>query len=216
MNFELSPIESRVLGALIEKSLATPEYYPLTLSALTAACNQKSNRDPVMSLGYDEVLEALESLTKLHLVWEKGGAGGRVPKYAHKLADTLTKAIDFPPRELAVLAVLLLRGPQTAGEIHTRCGRMADFTSLEQVEATLHTLVERQDGPWVVELPLERGRRERCYAHLFGGPVSAMVEPQEARSAPAGSGLAARVSNLEGKVDSLLAELEALKKALGG
>jgi hypothetical protein len=209
---ELNPTEVRVLGSLVEKDLTTPDYYPLTLSALTAACNQKSNRDPVMSVSETQVIEALDGLTRRNLAWEKGSAGGRVPRYAHKLSGTLTRTYDFSRQELATLAVLFLRGPQTPGEIRARAPRSCEFQSLAEVEATLRALEEREAGPFVVQLPREAGRRESRFAHLFGGPVEV----------PAASGtpelqdpsLAERVTALEQRVAELSAEVAALRDAL--
>lgn len=219
MNVELDPIEVRVLGSLVEKGLTTPDYYPMTVSALTNACNQKSNRDPVMSLSESQVLDALESLSQKYLAWEKGGAGGRVPRYAHKLADTLTKTYDFSMRQLGVLGVLFLRGPQTPGEIRSRTTRMCEFHSLSEVEETLADLAEREDGPYVTELPREPGRRERRYAHLFGGPPDLTDFPTgggaEGSVVPDGD-LAQRVATLEAQVSALADQLAALRRELGG
>lgn len=219
MNVELDPIEVRVLGSLVEKDLTTPDYYPMTVSALTNACNQKSNRDPVMSLSESQVLDTLESLSHKYLAWEKGGAGGRVPRYAHKLSDTLTKTYDFSKRQLGVLAVLFLRGPQTPGEIRARTTRMCEFHSLSEVEETLADLAEREDGPYLTELPRELGRRERRYAHLFGGPpdLTALHQVAGPEDSVAQDGeLAQRVSTLEERVSALTDELAALRRELGG
>jgi len=209
MNVVLDPVEVRVLGSLIEKDLTTPDYYPLTLGSLTAACNQKSNRDPVMSLGEGEVQTAIDALARKNLAWEKGSAGGRVPRYAHKLAGTLTRAYDFSRQELGVLAVLMLRGPQTPGELRARAPRACELDGLEAVEATLRGLAERENGPFVVELPREPGRRERRFAQLFGGPVEVSAAPPQAESAHLS--LAERVSALEAQVAQLAAEVAALR-----
>ena len=219
MKVELDAIEVRVLGSLVEKGLTTPDYYPMTVSALTNACNQKSNRDPVMNLSESQVLDTLESLSQKYLAWEKGGAGGRVPRYAHKLSDTLTKTYDFSKSQLGVLAVLFLRGPQTPGEIRARTTRMCEFHSLSEVEDTLAALAEREDGPYVAELPREPGRRERRYAHLFGGPVDLAAFHTEAvheRSEAQDGELAQRVAMLEEQVSALADELAALRRELGG
>lgn len=224
MNLELDPIEIRLLGSLIEKDLTTPDYYPMTVAALTAACNQKSNRDPVMSLGEHQVMDAIESLGRKYLVWQRGGAGGRVPRYAHKLAGTATQTYDFSRQELAVLDVLLLRGPQTVGEIRARAPRTVELESLDQVEAILKALGERSNGPFVAELPREPGRRERRFAHRFGPlPEGTMVEPgrplgegmaeADGALALADTGLARRLAALEERVDALAAELAALRES---
>ncbi len=218
MKINLDPIELRVLGSLIEKDLTTPDYYPMTVSALTNACNQKSNRDPIMSLSESQVLDALESLSRKNVAWEKGGAGGRVPRYAHKLSGTLTKTFDFSRRQLAVLGVLILRGPQTPGELRARTTRMCEFHSLAEVEETLAELTDREEAPYVVELPREPGRRERRYGHLFGDPAS-KVSPQpnvNAEQSPSqDQALTERLALLERQVASLTEQLAALRHELG-
>ncbi len=210
MSLELDPTEIRVLGSLVEKDLTTPDYYPLTVAAVTAACNQKSNRDPVMSLSEHQVMDALESLGRKNLAREKGGAGGRVPRYAHKLAGTPTATYDFSRLDLGVLAVLLLRGPQTPGEIRARAPRTCEFQSLDEVEATLKALATKPNGPFVVELPREPGRRECRYAHLFAPPPEAAATGGQEEP-----GLADRVAALEERLAGLAAELAALREALG-
>jgi hypothetical protein len=211
MSHELEPTEIRVLGSLIEKDLTTPDYYPMTVSALTAACNQKSNRDPVMSLAEHQVVDALDSLSRKNLAWEKGGAGGRVARYAHKLSGTLTKTYDFSRRELGVLAVLMLRGPQTPGELRARAPRTCELDSLEQVESVLQGLAHRENGPFVVELPREPGRREHRHAHLFGGPVE--IPPSAERASEPDTSLAERIAALEQRVAQLESEIGALREA---
>ncbi len=218
MNIELDAIEVRVLGSLVEKDLTTPDYYPMSVSALTNACNQKSNRDPVMSLSENQVLDALGSLSQKYLAWEKGGAGGRVPRYAHKLSGTLTQTFEFSRQQLGVLAVLFLRGPQTPGEIRARTTRMCEFNDLAEVERTLREMVERQDGPYVAELPREAGRRERRYAHLFSGEVDLASFQSEGPAVGAGgpeADLGRRVSALEEQVAGLSEDLAALRRELG-
>jgi uncharacterized protein YceH (UPF0502 family) len=163
MEMLLNDLEARVLGCLIEKELATPEYYPLTLNSLTAACNQKSNRDPVMTLEEEHVVRALDGLRfkQLALV---SAEGGRVAKYRHILAEKLR----LSPAELALLAELLLRGPQTVGELRTRAERMHPFTDLAAVEEALDELMARTP-PLVGRLPRQSGRKEQRHAHLFSG-----------------------------------------------
>ncbi len=217
MNIELDATEVRVLGSLVEKELTTPDYYPMTVSALTNACNQKSNRDPVMSLTENEVMDALGSLSRKQLAWEKGGAGGRVPRYAHKLSGTLTRTYDFSRRQLGVLAVLFLRGPQTPGEIRARTTRMCDFQGLPEVEETLNELAEQDGGPYVVELPREPGRRERRYAHLFSGEVdlaSFQAEAPGVAHAGPDEDLGRRITALEEQVAGLVEELSGLRRRL--
>lgn len=214
MDFVLDPVEVRVLGALVEKALTTPDYYPLSLSGLTGACNQKSNREPVMDLDEATVLEALNGLMKKHLVVERGGSGSRVRKYAHRLSDTLTRTYDFSREEIALLSVLMLRQAQTLGELRTRTTRLAAFDSLEAVERTLQGLASRTDGPYVQELPRQPGQRERRFMHLLAGSEFA------AAAAPAviaveKESLEARVAALEETVAALQRELAELRGGFG-
>jgi uncharacterized protein len=164
----LSPAEIRVLGALIEKQLTTPEYYPLTLNALTAACNQKNNRDPVLTMDDKSVLRAIDELRNYRLVWQVSQAGGRTPKYQHDFAAVYGTTLP----ETALLCELMLRGPQTIGELRTHASRMTPLPDLASVEAILGSLVNRQAGALATPLPRETGRREIRYAHLLGGPVA--------------------------------------------
>lgn len=165
MNFTLNEIEARVLGSLIEKEITTPEYYPMTLNALTNACNQKSNRDPVMNLSEKDVLSAIDTLKDKKLSWQFSSVGGRVPKYEHNLRSLFT----FSKEETAVLCILLLRGPQTIGEIRTRTDRLFSFSSLEETEKTIRALIERDGGPFIIELPRQSGHKESRFMHLFCG-----------------------------------------------
>lgn len=217
MEYQLSLAETRILGALIEKDLATPEYYPLTLNALTAACNQKSNREPVLELSEMDVQAGLDALAAQHLVWQRSGFGSRVAKYAHKFTDTLSRAIEFDRPELATLAVLMLRGPQTPGEIRQRSGRMHDFASVADVEAVLRRLASRADGPFTIELGRQAGQRERRWAQLFSGPVdAAMTDAEEPALTPgAAVSLAARVADLEAEVAQLKEIVVDLKSRMG-
>ena len=166
MDSILSQIETRVLGALIEKQITTPDYYPLTLNALTIACNQKSNRDPVLTLEETTVVRVLDDLREKKLAWRVTGVGSRVPKYRHDI----TNVYKLSPQEVAIVCVLFLRGPQTPGELRSRTSRLYEFDNLEEVETTLIGLMERED-PYVIKLPREIGRREQRYAHLFSGEV---------------------------------------------
>lgn len=165
MKLDLSRIEARILGVLIEKEFTTPETYPLSLNALLAACNQKSNRDPVMELTEGDLARPLAALQyDRHLVGTWSGVGSRVIKYTHRLTETL--GIDAP--EAAILCELLLRGPQTPGELRTRASRMASFPSLESVRIVLEELAVRSPDPYVRELPRVPGRKECRFAHAFG------------------------------------------------
>jgi uncharacterized protein len=205
----LNDHEVRVLGCLIEKELATPEYYPLTLNSLTNACNQKSNRDPVLELDEAEVVRALDSLRfkQLALV---SAEGGRVPKYRHALLEKLR----LDPAELSLLGELLLRGPQTMGELRSRAERMHPFADLAAVEETLHELMERTP-PLVALLPRQPGRKEQRYAHLFAGAPAVAEEERSAPPEPARVRVMAedeRLATLEGEVAALRAEVAGLRR----
>jgi uncharacterized protein YceH (UPF0502 family) len=215
MNLLLAPHEIRVIGCLIEKAITTPDQYPLSVNALTNACNQKSNRDPVMELDERTVQDTLDALVKKHLVLEKSGFGSRVPKYQHRFCNTGFGSLEFTPQATAILCELMLRGPQTPGELRGRASRMADFHDASEVENTLQALATREDGPFVVRLAREPGRRDSRYAHLFGGPVEIGETIEEAAPSPGqrGPSLAERVATLEQVVAELRAELAALKGA---
>ncbi len=219
MNIEFSPIEARVIGSLIEKEITTPDQYPLSLNALTNACNQKTNRDPVLELTEAAVQQVVDALMRKHLVSDRSaGYGGRVTKYKHRFCNTEFGSLKFSKQELGVVCVLLLRGPQTPGELRSRTNRLCDFADSAQVEQTLQTLLTREDGPFIARLPRAPGARESRYAHLFSGNIESAPEmPDEDRpSADAGPGgvtLSHRVAILEGLVADLRAEIEALKSA---
>ncbi len=207
----LTQIEARVLGSLIEKERSTPDYYPMTLNALTAACNQKSSRDPVMELDEKSVVRALDGLRDKRLMRRVTISGGRVAKYRHDIPAIY----EFSPHAITVLCLLLLRGPQTVGELRTRSGRLCEFNSLVEVEETLQQLMEREDGPFVAKLPREVGRRERRYVHLFCGEVNIveneLIPPMEAATIEVRSE-DKKVAELEHKVNNLNKELEDLKQ----
>src|SRR5271163_4392605 len=170
MKIELLPLEARVIGCLIEKEITTPDQYPLSLNALANACNQKTNREPVLELREAEVQQTLDSLMKKHLVSDKSaGYGGRVTKYKHRFCNTEFGSLKFSKQELGVVCVLLLRGPQTPGELRARTNRLCEFADSDQVEATLRDLMVRDDGPFIARLPRAAGARESRYAHLFSG-----------------------------------------------
>jgi uncharacterized protein len=220
MRIELDPLEARVIGCLIEKQITTPDQYPLSLNALTNACNQKSNRDPVMSVDEATIQRTLDALSRKHLVLERSGFGSRVPKYQHLFCNTEYGSLKFSPQELGIVCELLLRGPQTPGELRARASRMAPIADVSEVEAVLQNLLEREAGPLVARLPREAGRRESRYLHLFGGepPPQTVLEDAAAEGLPPTADrqtLADRVARLEEEVRQLRAELEALK-SLGG
>lgn len=178
---ELTATEIRTLGSLIEKSITTPDYYPLTLNALTAACNQKSNRDPVVGFDEKTVVKALDNLRDRKLVWMLTAAGNRVPKYEHRAAEGLS--LTAP--ELAVLCTLMLRGPQTVGEIKSRTQRLHDFQELEAVEAVLAQLLNRDGPTGVAKLPRQPGRKEPRYMHRLAGEPEVASTPDTVHAEPA-------------------------------
>jgi uncharacterized protein YceH (UPF0502 family) len=215
MKIELSPEEARVVGALIEKQITTPDQYPLSLNALTNACNQKSNRDPVMALDEAAVQRTLDSLQKKHHVIERAGFGSRVGKFQHVFCNTAHGSLQFTPQELALVCELLLRGPQTPGELRSRAARMAKFADVEEVEAALQGLAGRTGGAVVQRLAREPGRRDARYAQLFTGPVAAapVEEPAPVATqagAATGSGAASRLEELEFKLAHLERGLQEL------
>jgi uncharacterized protein len=216
MNIELSPIEARVIGCLIEKQITTPDQYPLSLNALVNACNQKSNRDPVMSADDEAIQTTLDHLIRKHLVIEKSGFGSRVPKYQHRFCNTEFGTLKFTPQELAIVCELLVRGPQTPGELRTRAARMASVSEVGQIEAALESLSSRADGPFVVQLPREPGRRDSRYAHLFSGAVTipALAEESVARPSVASAPAPSRLDRLEEEVRQLREELKDIKSRL--
>ena len=221
---ELTALEARIIGSLIEKQITTPDQYPLSLNSLVAACNQKSNRDPVMDLDESTVRGALDGLIRKHLVIEKSGFGSRVPKFQHRFCNTEFGTLKFTPQELAIVCELLLRGPQTSGELRSRAGRMAAFTDSGALENVLEGLASRQDGPIVARLAREPGRRESRYAQLFTGPApagsglpdsdsesTAPVHQASERSPAAFEALEARVERLEAGLRALTERLDAMR-----
>jgi uncharacterized protein YceH (UPF0502 family) len=210
----LDAAEVRVAGALVEKALATPDHYPLSLNALVAACNQKTGRDPVTDLSERDVTAALDRLGRRGLVGTTSGSGHRVAKFRHNL----DRALDLSARELAALAVLMLRGPQTPGEVRSRSGRMADFADVSDAEEALWMLGDR-DEPLAVQLPRAAGQSADRYAHALSGEPEAEAPdaaPAPATAAASGTeeppaGLAARVAALETEVERLASELAAFR-----
>jgi hypothetical protein len=217
MRIELDSLEARVIGCMIEKQVTTPDQYPLSLNSLVSACNQKSNRDPVMSLDEPTVQHTVDALSRKHLLLERSGFGSRVPKYQHLFCNTEYGSLKFSPQELAIVCELLLRGPQTPGELRSRASRMASFTDVSEVEAALQGLLERESTPLVAKLAREPGRRDSRYMHLFGDPPPPQSVAAEAASdegtppAAAGETLSNRVARLEEELRQLRAELEELK-----
>jgi uncharacterized protein YceH (UPF0502 family) len=211
MGIALDDVEVRVLGCLVEKELTTPDYYPMTLNAITNACNQRSNRDPVVSYQETIVVQGLDGLRKKGLALIAQTDGGRVSRYRHFLVEKF----GLLRRELAVLCELMLRGPQTVGELRTRGSRMYGFEDLAEVDATLLEMAERGE-PWVVKLPREAGRKECRYTHLLSG-VS-RVEPSGKAASTETAGASERtdddrVARLEKELETLRSDFEALKRA---
>ena len=200
---QLNQTEVRVLGSLIEKDITTPDYYPLSLNALVNACNQKNNRDPVMSLDEDSVRQSLGSLQEKRLAGPAGGADSRVTKYEHRLQEVF----NFDRREIAVVCVLLLRGPQTPGELRGRSERMYRFETLDDVQSTIQRLHDRQPS-LVRVLPRQPGTKESRYVHLF----SADTWPTETN--PAYSAPEPRVASDSGRLAALEIEVAALKQEI--
>jgi len=239
MNIELTALEARIVGCLIEKQITTPEQYPMSLNALTNACNQKSNRDPVLQLPEAEVQALIDGLSRKHLLLERSGFGSRVPKYQQRFCNTEFSVLQFSAQERAIVCELLLRGPQTPGELRSRAARMAPFADAGEVEAALEALANRESGPMVRRLAREPGRRESRYAHLFGtdratigsaedDAATAAAGASQPSAAPASSTASApasaaataprvdavpqRLALLETEVRALREELEQLKR----
>ncbi len=204
----LSDVEVRVLGALIEKDITTPDYYPLSLNALVNACNQKNNRDPVMALDEETVRAALDSLQAQRLAGPGSGADSRVTKYEHRLQEVF----NFDRREIAILCVLLLRGPQTPGELRGRTERMYRFEALEDVNATLDRLSQRE-APLVAVLPRQPGTKESRYMHLLSGNAPP-AEPSYLQETDAPSAGRDRVARLESDVAELRREVTEMREQL--
>lgn len=213
MSLNLTDIETRVLGALIEKDITTPDYYPLSLNALVNACNQKNNRDPVMTLDESAVREALNSLQDKRFAGPARGADSRVTKFEHRLQEVF----NFDRREIAVICVLLLRGPQTPGELRTRTDRMYHFEELDDVVSTLDRLAHREP-PLAVVLPRQPGTKESRYMHLFSGEPSIAASPDVARvPSPANAGgttTADRLAALEAEFSQMRQELTEVQSQL--
>ncbi|ACT07116.1 protein of unknown function DUF480 [Dickeya chrysanthemi Ech1591] len=213
MKYALTPQEARVIGCLLEKQVTTPEQYPMSLNGLTAACNQKTNREPVMELTENEVQQTLDLLVKRHFLRTVSGFGNRVMKYEHRFCNSEFGDLKFSTAEMALVTTLLLRGAQTPGELRTRAARLHEFVDMDEVENVLQHLQQREDGPFVVRLAREPGKRESRFMHLFSGEV-AEAAPSASGDAPPDDELAARVSVLENDVAELRAQLAALQARL--
>ena len=206
----LSPIETRVLACLVEKSIATPEYYPLTLGALAAACNQKSNRDPVLQVSDEDLVRALDSLRDRKLAWSVTLAGSRVPKYRHSILDVY----PLTAPQLAVICELMLRGPQTLGELRTHAGRLCTFTGTDDVQVVVQSLMDWAGAPLAAVAPRRIGQREERFTHLLCGTPPAEASALASVAEPARLVVMAgndRLAALETKVAAIEDELARLK-----
>ncbi|HEV2884802.1 MAG TPA: YceH family protein [Pyrinomonadaceae bacterium] len=199
----LTDIEVRVLGALVEKQVTTPEYYPLTLNALTLACNQKNNRNPVTAYSENEVTHALETLREKNLTYVFHGSTSRVPKYKH----VMTEVMHLTPPQLALMCVLMLRGPETVGELKAHASRLYEFSGVEEVDANVNSLISHEPEPLVLRLPRHPGQKEARFAHLLSGTPSAATETAQSVTAPA------RTRNPD-RMEALESEVATLKKAI--
>ena len=216
MPLELSALEARVIGCLLEKQVTTPDQYPLSLNALVNACNQRSNRDPVLNLEEREVQGVVDGLMRKQLVLEKSGFGSRVPKYHQLFCNTQFGSLQFSPQQTAIVCELLLRGPQTPGELRTHAARLAPIRDVSEVEAAVEDLMTRPEGPFVARLAREPGRRESRYAQLFTGEPAQALHPDpgalSAESSATAPDLVARVAALEEEVARLRGVVETLQE----
>ncbi len=219
MLVQLSALQCRVIGVLLEKEITTPDQYPLSLNALTLGCNQKSNRDPVLSLEESEVLDVVNELMDMKLINEHSGFGSRVSKYKHRFCNTEFGDLKFTRQQLGIVCVLLLRGPQTPGELRTRTNRLAEFTDVNEVEQTLEYMKALNDECIVVKLPKEPGKRDSRYMHLFSGdPDLAEIAERYPTSSHSNtlvtSPLSERVHALEEEVKSLKEQVESIHEVI--
>ena len=212
---QLDKKEARVIGCLIEKSITTPDQYPLTLNALTNACNQKSSRDPVMSLSPGEVQHTIRALEAKHLVRTEENFKSRTEKYSQRFCNTRYSDLQLNAAEVAIVCLLLLRGPQTPGELRSRSGRLHTFGDNADVVTALDGMLNREAGPLVVKLPRAPGRKDSEYMHLFCGPVDVEAHVAQAGAAKPAATPRGGVAELTERVERLEAELAELKKQLG-
>jgi hypothetical protein len=211
----LTAIEARIIACLMEKSIVTPDQYPLTLNALTNACNQKSSRNPVMSLEQNVVQHTSRALADKHFVRVETNFKNGMEKYLQRICNTQLSDYQFEPPQFAIVCLLLLRGPQTPGELRTRCGRLHSFADNAAVVAALISLIEHEGSPLVVKLPLTPGRRDAEYMHLFSGPVDVEEHVNQAKTAKAaGTSERVNMSDLVKRVSVLETEVAELKEQL--
>ncbi len=212
---QLDDKEARVIGCLIEKSITTPDQYPLTLNALTSACNQKSSRDPVMSLTQGEVQHTIRALEAKHLVRTEENFKSRTEKYLQRFCNTRYSDLQLSPAEVAIVCLLLLRGPQTPGELRARSGRLHAFEDNAAVVAALEGMISREAGALVVKLPRTPGRKDSEYMHLFSGPVDVEAHVAKASAAKPAPSSRGSIAELTERVERLEAEVAELKEKLG-
>ncbi|MEA2013433.1 MAG: YceH family protein [Verrucomicrobiota bacterium] len=215
MELILNEIEVRVLGCLLEKEQITPDNYPLSLNSLKSACNQKSSRSPIMSLEEKDIARAIFSLRDKKLAIEQTTVGSRTAKYAH----CINRVFDFSAPELAVLYLLFVRGPQTVGELRSRSSRYYEFANSNETSQTLEKLTKKEDGPYITELPVQPGKKEPRYAHLFSGEVEIKIQESSINPNPSAAvreihAENERISKLEEEVEVLKTEINDLKKEL--
>jgi len=216
MKYQLTAIEARFIGCLLEKQVTTPEQYPLSINGVVTACNQKTNREPVMNLSEAQVQETLDQLVKRHYLRTVSGFGNRVTKYEPRFCNSEFGDLKLSPAEVALIATLLLRGPQTPGELRGRAERMHRFADMAEVENALEQLANREDGPYVVRLPREPGKRESRYMHLFcGEPDTTTLAASNETAGVDTDALTARVEALDLEVEELREGLESLLGHLG-
>ena len=214
MKYQLSATEARVIGCMLEKQVTTPEQYPLSVNGIVTACNQKTNREPVLNLSESEVQNTLDLLVKRHYLRTVSGFGNRVMKYEQRFCNSEFGDLKLNSAEVALIATLLLRGAQTPGELRGRTSRMHEFADMAEVENTLERLAAREDGPFVARLPREPGKRESRYMHLFSGDAVIPTQDEESGSSPSDD-LALRVEALEAQVQELQTRLDSLLAHLG-
>ena len=221
MLIQLSPMQARIMGVLLEKEVTTPDQYPLSLNSLTLGCNQKSNREPIINLSESEVQHLVDELRDKKLIFEHTGTGSRVVKYKHRFCNTQFSDLKFSRQQLAIICVMLLRGPQTPGELRTRTNRLAEFENVDEVEATLNKLHQLNDQQLVMKLEREPGKRDTRYAHLFSGDEGLQVTSQTpAKTATTSSTQDStfspkaleRITLLEQQVAELTSQLTELKE----
>lgn len=212
---QLDPAETRIIGCLLEKAVTTPDQYPLTLNALTNACNQKSSREPVMSLSQGEVQNTVRRLKEKRLVGIESGGRGNVEKYEQRFCNTLLGELKFDPAQYAIVCLLMLRGPQTPGEFRSRGGRLFEFVDNQQVADCINTLMEREGNTIIARLPRKPGRMDHEYMHLFSGTIESAPEEQASTPRVSGSSKDLQIKQLEKRVDLLEKALLDLADRLG-